>query len=283
VAVVFIERIKRYLYQMHKVLFFHGGPGLNGNPERHLLTDLYKNAGFDLQCWDEPSLLRPENHPFNEEDAFVNYLQSAELFLSENYTDQPLILIIYCFSSHLLDHLLRRHSDKIRLTVLVTPDFCLAASDNNIFSFVEKDFRDHHDARADQLLEIIKNYHEPFDENTASGWRLAVENPRLFTYYWQDIEQMQKYLKHYEGQYGLDPLSFFSVRKAWREVEPTPSAVPLLVLYGKYDRIVSVNRELGFIPQYFHNIKSIELTQSSHYPHIEEAGKVIELIKSALA
>jgi len=33
-----------------------GSPAFNGNPERNLLTEPFKAAGFALVCWDDPRL-----------------------------------------------------------------------------------------------------------------------------------------------------------------------------------------------------------------------------------
>ena len=49
---------------MQKIIFYHGGPGMNGNPERHLLTEPLKRAGVELVCRDKPSRLRTEGYPF---------------------------------------------------------------------------------------------------------------------------------------------------------------------------------------------------------------------------
>lgn len=109
-----------------KILYFHGGPGLNSNPEKNLLLSRFKKRGFDPKFYNEPSLLRPNGPPFKEDKAFQNYLDCAEEFLLQHYNKTPLILIGHSFGAHPVCHLIKRHPEKIASVVFISTNLSLA-------------------------------------------------------------------------------------------------------------------------------------------------------------
>ncbi|TZF83012.1 alpha/beta hydrolase [Pedobacter sp. BS3] len=265
---------------MQKIIFYHGGPGMNGNPERHLLTEPLKKAGFELLCWDEPSSLRPGGYPFEPEKAFENYRLSAAEFLNSHASNEdPAIVIIYCFSSYIINHLIATHAERIKLLCIISPDFHIEKSERSIFNNLLNEFRLHQETgKASQMEEIIANYSGKYDANTEKGWELAASCPYLFNFYWHDEQLMQQYLQYYQDEYSIDPESFFNVRAQISE-PAFKTDIPAVVIYGKHDRIISIPDEIKAIHEYLSNVEIVELEHAGHYPHIEETDKVISVIK----
>ncbi|MDQ0106088.1 hypothetical protein [Chitinophaga terrae (ex Kim and Jung 2007)] len=68
------------------------------------------------------------------------------------------------------------------------------------------------------MQEILSAPSATFGEKIARGWQLAAVNPRLFNYYWQDMQKMQEFVQYYNNEYVPDAESFFSVRRSWYAV-----------------------------------------------------------------
>ncbi|HVX27027.1 MAG TPA: alpha/beta hydrolase [Parafilimonas sp.] len=265
-----------------KLLFFPGGPGFNSNPEIQLLKTKYVDEGIDFIGWHEPSVFRTNGDVFTAENAFKNYLQSAETFFRKNFSGEPLTIFGFCFGSYPVKYLLREHADKIKFAIIATPDFCLPRTDKNIFIHVMNDYKQHNDIRAEVMKEILDNYPSTFDENMERGFRLAAENPNLFHYYWQNDEQMQNFVQYYNGKYQIDVEGFLAVRRTMFEINLKKCKVPVTVIYGKHDKIISISDELKKIPELFSNCSLMEMERSSHYPHIEQAEEVLAHIQKEL-
>ncbi len=267
---------------MQPILFYHGGPGLNGNPERQLLTTPFAEAGFALHCWDEPSPLRPEGYPFRSTDAFANVLDSAEAFLLKHYEGTPLPVIGFCFGTNMAKYLALKHPDKIRHLFIITPAFLENLADINIFRHLHHDFVTHQmHEEATQMDIIIRNFSGSFDENTIAGWSLCAVNPRLFNYYWQNQDQRNRYVVHYSGAYNIDADSFFSTRGTQFHLHGV-ATVPTTVMYGKHDSIISIADEIAGLPEHFSDMKILEMENSAHYAHLEETDAVLRVIRGTI-
>jgi len=262
-----------------KLLFFPGGPGFNSNPEINLLKEKYAHEGINLIGWHEPSLFRPWGDSFYAENAFQNYMDSAERFFLEHYTGEPLAVFGYCYGSHPARYLLTKQADKIKGVIIITPDFCQRETDRNIFSHVMNDYKNHGDNRSKRLQEILSVFLETFNDDMEEGFRLAAGNPRLFTYYWQDERLMQDFLQYYSEEYRIDVEGFLAVRKSMRKIELHNCPIPTIIIYGTHDRIISIKHELNEAPKIFSNFRIIEMKNSSHYAHIEEPDIVLAIIK----
>jgi len=262
-----------------KLLFFPGGPGFNSNPELNLLTERYLAQGIDLIGWHEPSILRPWGDSFHAENAFQNYMDSAERFFLQHYAGEPLTVFGYCYGSHPVRYLLAKHLDKIRGVIIITPDFCQRETDRNIFLHVMNGYKKHNDSRGERLQEILAHYPDIFNEDMEEGFRLAADNPRLFNYYWRDEKLMQSFLQYYSSEYRIDVEGFLAVRRSMYEVELNNCSTKTVVIYGKKDRIISIPHELNKLPKIFSNLEIIEMSEASHYAHIEETDKVLVIIK----
>ncbi|HAZ11633.1 MAG: hypothetical protein A2X86_18075 [Bdellovibrionales bacterium GWA2_49_15] len=256
-----------------KVLYFHGAPFFNSNPEKNILVRHFQAAGFELKLWNESSTL------ILRENAFQTYLDSAERFLLENYTGEPLVLVGHSFGSHPVCHLVQKHSAKLSKVFFITPNLDLAAADIGMFTVAMNDFMKHADDRWLGLQEVLKNYSGNFDQNNEAGFGFLAQNPRFFDCFWLNKERMAAFLPFYaEPGCGMDVVSFLGVRQTMVETTFRNSQIPAVAIFGKHDVVITQDKQLPPIQQRFANLEVHELENSAHYPHIEETDKFLEIL-----
>lgn len=266
-----------------KALFYHGGPGLNSNPEKNMLTQKFKAQGIDLHCWDEPSVLRPREAMEDSSSGFKAYLNSAEQFFLRHYDGTPLIVIGHSFGAQAIVHLTNRHTDKLNAVVLVASNLVPHQTDLNTFSFIAADLEQHDPEKSNLLRQIIKNYTGHFDENTQKGFSIVADNPRLFDYYWHNQPAMQQYLSYYTSpEYVMDVAGYFAVRNTWYQQPIHKIDIPTLAIYGKHDVVVSNDAERQIVSDHFQNVTFHEFEHAAHYPHVEEADLLLDKLKHKL-
>lgn len=268
---------------MSTILFYHGGPGLNANPERMLLTNIFTTAGHTFHCWDEPSALRPDGFPFEALHAFDNYFRSSEEFFLRHYAGEPLLLMGHSIAANIISFLASRYPDKIQALVYIAPDHLLSQTDRNTLTFVAKDYRAHGDPRGKELEKIIAKFSDHFDDNLLQGFSLMLQNPRFLDYYWVDKAKMQQYVDCYGGRYSIDPASLLSVRRTWRDsICPTSKInMPMEVIFGKQDMVVS-NEEEWKLLQSIGSPRAHFFADSGHFPHWEEKDRLLEILRHYL-
>lgn len=264
---------------MKQMLYFHGGPGMNANPEKHLLTSRYQDRGFELKFWNEPSLQRPAGFPYREKDAFQNLLDSAEAFLLDLYKEEPLILFGFCYGCIPVLHLLRLHPEKIGKVILTTPDFCFKQANENMFRLSVADYEQHgNDQAAKALKQILAKHDGSFDQNTIQGFHYYINSPDLFGFYWSDKALMDQFTGYFSGvENSLDIDAFFAVRKSMYDVRLKSCSTPALLIYGKQDRIISIDEELHNLQGQFRDIQIVAV-DCDHYVHIEALDECLNLV-----
>jgi len=266
-----------------RVLYFHGGPGFNGNPERELLVRAYADAGYDLRVWDEPSALRPEGPPFHSHDAFAGLLASAEAWLEAHRGDGPTVLMGHSFGTHPVRHLTARSPEEVALAVFVAPALDLAPLDRNLFEVALTDFERMGSPLADAMREVLAAYTGAFDANTEQGVSLALQDPELFGHYWRDHEAMKRFLPRYEPpRYAPDAEGYFAVRRSLTPIVLTGSPVQALAIFGAHDVVSPRAQQLSPVAQSYPRLEVRELAESAHYPHVEEVEAVLALLDEAL-
>ncbi len=265
---------------METLLFFHGGPGLNSNPEQHMLTEIYKNKGIEFKGWNEPSTLRGSFDNDFANTRFKQLLDSAEKFLLKNYNGKAVYLMGHSMGCQTIIELLRKHNDKIKAIFMSSPSFHIYEADKNIFTFIQEDYDNHNDKiNSEKLKKIILNISGKFDNNTIKGWETVLENPRALDYYWCNRDTQLKYYKHFiSPEFSLDIEGFLEVRKSFTDVELFISDKKVIVFYSEKDSIVLAKKESATIKKYFSNLTTYNMEKSVHYPHIEEAEKVLDII-----
>lgn len=264
---------------MQKILFYHGGPGLNSNAERNLLTPLYKSKHIDLHTWDEPSSLRGTLNIDNT-NRFEDLLLDAEAFLLRHYEGKPLHLMGTSMGAQTIAYLQQRHADKIATLIFSAPCFNISQADQNTFALVANDYKENNDLENfEKLQSTVARLSDRFDMNKQQSWELTLANPHFLDYYWTNKSAQENYLANFAPQeYGLDIQGFFAVRKSMYNLTITPVQTKTIILYGANDKVAPMKDENPFLQDKFSNNKPYKMEHSSHYPHIEEAEKVLSII-----
>jgi pimeloyl-ACP methyl ester carboxylesterase len=264
----------------NRIVYFHGGPGFNGNPERLLLTEGYRSRGVDLRVWDEPSSLRPEGAPFVEAGAFENYLNCAEAFFLANSSDGPVTVMGHSFGAFAVCELARRHPERIGRIVLIATDLALPVTDRNAFELCHKDFAAQGDDRAAAMARVLSNYSGNWDANAEEGYGVAAQHPGYFAHYWRNQERMMAFLQGYSAPaYTIDVQAFLSVRRSVGKLPAFRSTIPVTAIFGAHEVVVSKEAELKILRERFERLEVMDFAESAHYPHIEEANRVLRLLE----
>lgn len=262
-----------------KMIYFPGGPGMNAYPESQILTEPYAARGIDLVYWNEPSALRPEGDAYSAINTFQRSLESAERLFLNHYEGAPLPVLAFCWGNQPLRYLLSKHPEKISKVAIVTPDYCFKEADTNMFRFTANDYRQHgFIEEAIRLEEIIPQCMGDFTPLMEEGFRLFAQNPRVFDYYWTDKEAMRRYMAYYDTPgYGLDFDGFFEGRRSRFDIGLEACSIPAVVVYGKFDRIISIPTELAFMKKLYMNCTILEM-ECDHYVHIEKLDAFLDIL-----
>lgn len=254
-------------------LFLHGGPGLNSNPEKHLMAEKFRMAGLNLFLWNEPSSQR---NPTPVSYNFTDWLSSAGNCLQNAARGGKKVhLLAHCYAAQLAIWLSQKHPNLIERIVLIAPAFTVHDVDRKLFAFCKTDYSDSDPGKAAQLEEIIRKADEGFDDTKANGWLLALGNPRLATHYFNDHEVMQKYFGCFTDEYQIDVESLMGVRKsACRLPVSQRSDIPAVLFFCADDEIIDMDLQKKSCESYFSNIiKTVVFKRSKHFPHLEESDK----------
>lgn len=261
-----------------KTLFFPGGPGFNGKPERELLTAPFRSAGHELVVWDEPSLQRPSGPAFDASDAWASYIASAEAFFLE-HSAEAVMLVGHSFGCQVIVRLAAAYSERIAKLVYVASTLSPFDADQNIFRAMRDDYAAHgEDAPARELDAVLAQQSRAFDDNQARGFVLAAQNPRLFDGYWFQKARMAEFLSHYQGENAVDVDAFLSVRRTLPPLPIVPLRMPAIAVFGAHEAIVVPEIELALIHARHGDVTAHELDASGHYPHIEQTREFLALL-----
>lgn len=266
-----------------KMFYYHGGPGLNSNPEKALLAETFLSFGWDVEFWNEPSSLRPDGPVWRDTDAYANYLSRAEEFLLQGNDSGKVGLIGHSFGCHAIRYLSKKYPERLRVCVFISSALSLADADRNIFNFTLEDFRRSHDPRWKELAEVSRRYKGEFDNYARRAFELVLENQHLFDHYWRDGESKKLFLQHFsDPKYAVDAAGFFAVRSSWYNVPLEKCGVPAIAMFGRHDAVISVASEIALLKKNYAALSVYHLENSGHYPHVEEKDATLKVLQRAV-
>jgi len=265
---------------MEKLLFFHGGPGLNSNPEKQMLSSLYEQQGVILCTWNEPSGLRNTLSASGNQTRFEQLLQSAEDFLLMHFEGDGIAVAGHSMGCQIVAWLMQRHNDKIKTAFMIAPCFHLYTSDRSVFNFIADDFKKYNNPAAhEKMSTVLNNISGRFDDNAVAGWQLALSNLHLFNFYWSDSRLQEAYLSYFTApQFTVDAESFFAVRRSYYPPAPVQNDGKVVVIYASFDRVMSMEEDFPLIKNKFPCNTVYTFENHTHFIHIEEAQAVSEII-----
>lgn len=267
------------------IVFLNGGPGLNSEPERHLLAPHLEKLNHEAYFWDEPSELRLRNETYAQEKAFEQATESADNFIKKICEDKmnrgvncQLTLMAHSFSVHHAVRLAEKYPTQIAELILISPALNIKDADNNIFKVAVKGLMDEgHSEASDQLATMIPLLEEAFDQKKIQAFMLASQYSSLFVNYWGDMNLMQQYFSYMLGEFSFDAKGMFAVRATMPKVPESPLqmiTIPTQVYFGELDPISLPDQQLTVLRKYFTNLDIHILAGAKHYSHLERLTKI---------
>jgi pimeloyl-ACP methyl ester carboxylesterase len=267
------------------IVYLNGGPGLNSEPERHLLAPHLQKLNHETYFWDEPSELRLRNETYSQEKAFQQATESAENFIQKICEDKnnrglncQLTLMAHSFSVHHAVRLAEKYPKTITELILISPALNIKDADNNIFKVAVKGLLDegHPDASA-ELAAMIPSLEEAFDQKKIQAFMLASQYASLFVNYWSDMNLMQQYFSFMQGEYSFDAKGMFAVRATMPKIAEFPSqriTIPTQVYFGELDPISLPEQQITALRKYFTTLDLHILAGAKHYSHLERLTNI---------
>lgn len=257
-----------------KYLFIHGGPGLNSNPERHILRELFDQKD-PIFFWDEPSLAR-QTHP--RETTFNDCCESLKKLVEELATDSQIVVIAHSFGAIYFNAILPEIEQFLARIILLSPVSNIVGLDKNILTASAED-----PSYAEAI--VLKKYLSSFSEEIGlsegrfNNLLVAATNPNLASMYWFQRDLMPSYFENMSipgYEFGLN--SFKSIRETCHIVNPiNTSTLETEVIYGVHDPIVKIT-EKDQVQLVYPNSTIHEFKNSGHYSHIEECAEFMKII-----
>lgn len=265
------------------LIFIHGGPGLNSNPEQMALSEFLKQNQIEAFFWNEPSNLRPNGEKFIVENAYKNILKSIHASVLKY---QPKILVGLSFGAQAcIDYLLSYDYDPELEVLFISPCLDLFEANCKIMRLSQEDFQLSAPEKAKRIESYLKKTQELWDADMKNGHSLAWENPKLAQKYFID----QKVLEHWAQAmsspgYQPDAASADAVIKDFKEFQTPHKKIKKQahLLLGSQDPIWHPKKNMQKLESVFENVKTIEL-KAGHFPHLEHQEEFKNLIKQIVS
>ncbi len=263
------------------IVFFNGGPGMNSEPERHMLAPYLHDLGIESHFWDEPSELRSGYHG-KPEEAFQEATRSAEKFIqnicSEKEAPCELTLVAHSYSVQYIVRIAEKNKDRIREIVLLSPGLNVKAADKNILNLAVRGLKEEGLGEASKELEtLIPELDEAFDQKKAKAYLIGAQYKGLFLNYWTNFNLMGEYFSHMQGQYGFDLKGLFEVRSSMPLLKNDVSekiSIPTRAYFGDLDPVSVPDEQIPYLKNYFLNLETSVIKGMKHYPHIENMQEI---------
>ncbi len=265
-----------------RILHIHGGPGLNANPERHLLLPRFEARGLELALFEEPSAQRPDGPAVDPADAFAAYMQAARDFLRSQAGAGPVVVVGHSFGAIAAVLLSAEMPGLVKALVTLGAALDQATATRRLLRLAASHCAE--PARAQSLNAHAENLQTQFDENAQQGLMLATEDTGFMQSYWCDPALGQAYLQHYTApRYELDAEAFMAVRSSLNWTMPAGCQVPVTAIHGARDPLVPAVDAVPLLRRSFEQVEAVEFAGSAHYPHIEETDRFLNLLEDIVS
>lgn len=267
------------------LVFIHGGPGFNSEPDRHLLKPYLESLGHRVYLWDEPSAFRPEGYPFIAEKAYDNYMSSSEEFFKKVCQEEISLtnsckveLIAHSFGAHVAVHLAKTFPTSIQAIKLFSPGLNIADAEKNILNIGLKGLMQENKLEvAGQLQQLLPQLVEKFDETKMKAFVLATQYTALLQNYWSNFDLMGQYFSYLTNAYQIDMQSYVAVRSTMPNVSKklkNKITVPTEAYFGKSDPVINSRHELLYLNRYFSKLKTHYFSATKHYSYLEKRAEI---------
>lgn len=246
-----------------KIIYIHGGPGLNSEPEKNILTT---TGNFKFIFWNEPTV-----DINSARDAYSDWLFSLEDCINSQARDGKVMIMAHSFGAFALNDVLPRVSNKVHKVILVSPIFNLLTLDLNIMDLAIRLLRVAGDRVNAQILELKKSEMKSMTSSTrVEIIAQALSTDELLMNYWKNKDSAKLYNQYLEKR----PVSFDSFMMVRKNIQEDQLSYQFSksasIFYGKYDPVSSLSQNKELQLHFYPNSETFLCENSGHYPHIEE-------------
>lgn len=265
------------------LIFLHGGPGFNSNPEAHLMGPYLQQLGHETFFWNEPSVLRPGQDFFDSSSPFLGNVKSAEKFIYQTRKNHSphlgkITVMAHSFSVHYVYEILTKFDTQIDELILFAPAFDIHTADLNIFQLAAEGLKSQGVIeKSHQLTEAISQLQDGFDDHKYNSFLLAAEYGSLFTHYWKNQELMQRYFSFLGNEFSFDLTGMLQSRQAMPQTFTTLTRkieIPTKIYFGSEDPVTKPSEQLKRVGDYFQDPEIIVLENCRHFPHLEQMEEI---------
>jgi pimeloyl-ACP methyl ester carboxylesterase len=266
------------------LLFVHGGPGFNSQPERVILSEKLKKNDMNAYFWDEPSSMRGQGSPFRTKNAYENWLGSLGNAISNQ---RPRIVAAASFGACALLHLLgskhRPNFNPARI-VLVGPTFDLNRVFKRMMTLAEGDLN----ATNPEVSRRIRDYRSAsrslWDTSMREGLNLVWTDQALLTHYFVDAEIMRAWAEAMASPpYALDFESQAAVMDDFVGYEASlpkdKFTIPVSVIAGSKDPVYDEAEVKAMMQRHFEDFSCRRIERAGHFAHLERSEEFVGFLK----
>lgn len=267
------------------LLFIHGGPGLNSNPERLILSGILQDQNVSAVFWDEPSLQRPQETLFQEESAYRNWLKSLQQAV-EKYS--PKVLVCESFGALACMDYMKIYRPTLDFKLLmISPTLDLKRLFLRMMELSEQDFAKTDVEKAAFLRKARTLCEEFWDQHMQEGLSLAWQNPNLANHYFVNKSILSSWASAYaEPPYNIDFSSQQAVLKDAQGFVPPPLESkwkkPVVVLTGEQDPVFNHGETHSILDAHFSSVEYKECPRTGHFPHLENPDFFMKLVEGLI-
>lgn len=264
-----------------KLIYIHGGPGLCSEFERQALTPKFNELGTEILFWNQPKASSDSRNVFqNSVDSIEQFIASQTLF------SEKIHLILHSFAGHYLNFLKHETLKRVSGVTIISPVFHLDLSHRNILGLAIDDFESLSDhKKVFQLSQLLEKADTFFDSYIEKGCEIALEDPLLFSHYWQKAENLQRFIEIYsQPSFAFSPDTFFKTLSDLRDLNISSQnyknvEIPTLFIFGDQDPVVDSYKEASFASTHYNQSEVFYFKECGHWPHIESMSRFIEVHK----
>jgi pimeloyl-ACP methyl ester carboxylesterase len=274
---------------MKNILFLHGGPGLQSETERRVLTPFFEKAGISATFWNEPSTLRTNSTiPFQSERAFSRLVESAQIQLDALAKDSggSVHIVAHSFAARTALLLANTNPEKVEMLTLLTPAVLIEATLRGVISKAANNVQRRGDSSAAEKLRASLRFSVGSSE-LLGGLAEAFADPDTLSLYWRNAEAMNQWTEILqESTFGIDWTSQAAVMK---DLEPQLKGLhhglgemslnlPIQVLWGTHDQVIYLNDELELLSKIARVDRVFELKGTSHFSALEDPEQFLSAV-----
>lgn len=256
--------MKDYLSRRDKspFLFIHGGPGLNSEPEKHLMAPIFKKYALEIDFWNEPTQFHSNQYAEEVQRSLIDKIHSFQ---------DKVNIIAHSYGAKTVLGILSEVRHKIDHIFFSAPVVDTLNSDRAVLSHGYSVLSKTKNSEARELENLLPNICSDFDQTKQRALTLAFKSG-FYKNYFKDLASFENYYQYFQDDHSFSMERYLRIRQTELN-EYTPPDVPYdiscTLFYGGLDPVFSPKMEARLLNQYFSHITTYILPEVSHYPHMD--------------